>query len=198
MMVIGLTGSIAMGKSEVAKVLAEEGLPVFDADHEVHRFYDSVQGAQLLRPLFPFAVTAGKVDRQKLSAHLMAKPDDLTKLEKRVHAEIARRRADFLSRAKSEGEALAVLDVPLLFETGLDQQVDVTVVVSSHEHLQRRRALARPGMTEAKLSMVLKRQMPDAEKRQRANYVIENNESLEVLREKVLSVLHDIKEKAGL
>lgn len=195
MIIIGLTGSIAMGKSEVARVFVGEGLPLFDADKEVHALYDSVAGADLLRSLVPSAVEDGRVDRKKLSDHLVLSPEDLDPIEKIVHAEIARRRKAFLSEIEARGHSFAVVDVPLLFEKGGDKDVDVTVVVSAPADQQRSRALARPGMTDAKLDMILKRQMQDMEKRKRADYVIENTGTLEELRVRTLSVLDAIKKR---
>lgn len=195
MIVIGLTGGIAMGKSEVAKVFVSEGIPVFDSDREVHRLYDSKEGADLLAPLAPNAVSDGKVDRKALSALVLADPALLTKLETLVHAEIRARRQAFIAAEKSKGTEMVVLDVPLLFETGGDRDVDVTVVVSAGEEIQRRRALARPGMTEEKLAMVLKRQMPDAEKRRRAHHLIETTGTIEELRARVLAVIAQIRKE---
>jgi dephospho-CoA kinase len=195
MIIIGLTGSIAMGKSEVARILVDEGLPLFDADKEVHALYDSAEGAYLLRSLVPSAVKDGRVDRKRLSDHLVSSPDDLDPIEKVVHAEIARRRKLFLSDVKAQGHRLAVVDVPLLFEKGGDKDVDVTVVVSAPAEEQRSRALARPGMTEARFDMILKRQMPDSEKRKRADYVIDNSSTLEELRVRTLAVLDTIKKR---
>jgi dephospho-CoA kinase len=193
MIVIGLTGSIAMGKSEVARVLSAEGIPLFDADKEVHALYDSVEGANLLRRLAPTAIAGDKVDRATLSGLVLNEPDLLARLEEIIHAEIAKRRDTFVAAAKSGGNAVVVVDVPLLFEKGGDRDVDVSIVVSAPEHEQHRRALARPGMTSEKLNMILKRQMPDAEKRRRATYVIENNGTLEDLQAKALTVLKHIR-----
>jgi dephospho-CoA kinase len=198
MIVIGLTGSIAMGKSEVASVFREQGLPVFDADKEVHRLYDSPEGAQLLKPLAPAAIVEGRVDRKELSAVVMADAALLEKLETIVHAEITARRRDFLRDASARGQSMAVVDVPLLFEKGGDKDVDVTVVVSSPETEQKKRALSRPGMTPEKLAMVLKRQMSDTEKRRRADFVIENNSTLEELKNRTLSVLKAIRKEHAL
>jgi dephospho-CoA kinase len=195
MMVIGLTGSIAMGKTEVAKIFSAEGLPIFDADHEVHVLYDSAEGAALLMPVAPDAIVDGRVDRSRLTAIVMADPEVLKAGEKRIHAEVAKRREEFVAEARANGHALAVVDIPLLFETGGDAFVDVTVVVSTPPHLQRNRALARPGMTPEKLEMILSRQMPDVEKRKRADYVIVNDGSLTQLKERTLAVLKQIKRR---
>ena len=195
MIVIGLTGGIAMGKSEVAKVFVSEGIPVFDSDREVHRLYDSREGVDLLAPLAPTAVSDGKVDRKALSALVLADPALLEKLERLVHAEIRARRQAFIAAEKAKGTEMVVLDVPLLFETGGDRDVDVTVVVSAGEDVQRRRALARPGMTAEKLALVLKRQMPDAEKRRRAHHLIETTGTLEELHTRVLAVIAQIRKE---
>ena len=198
MIVIGLTGSIAMGKSEVANILRAEGLPLFDADREVHALYDSSHGATLLRDLAPEAIVDGHVDRQRLSRLVVAEPHLLKQLEKIVHAEIAQRRKTFVATAEAKGHAMVVADIPLLFEKDGDKEVDVTVVVSAPSQLQRMRALARPGMTADKLEMILKRQMPDAEKQQRADHVIDNTGTLVDLRNKTLAVLTAIRKEHRL
>jgi dephospho-CoA kinase len=198
MIVIGLTGSIAMGKSEVASVFLEQGIPVFDADKEVHRLYDSTEGAELISAVVPGAIIEGRVSRSKLTQFVVADGGLLEKLETIVHAEIARRRKDFLRDASERGHSIAVVDVPLLFEKGGEKEVDVTVVVTCSESEQRKRALARPGMTQEKLAMILKRQMPDAEKRGRADFVIENDGTLEELNTKTLAVLKAIRKEHAL
>ena len=195
MIIVGLTGSIAMGKSEVASIFRENGIPVFDADKEVHALYNSPEGANLLRPYAPDAVTASGVDRSKLSAAVFHDETLLNKLEPVVHTEIARRRANFVENAEADGHAMVLVDVPLLFEKGGDKDVDVTIVVSAPPQLQRPRALARPGMTPAKLDMILARQMPDAEKRKRADHVLENDGSIEDLRHRTLDLIQQLKHK---
>jgi dephospho-CoA kinase len=189
MIVVGLTGSIAMGKSEVAKVFAADGVPVFDSDREVHALYNSLAGAELLRELAPSATQNNVVDRAELSKLILADPAILQEVEKRVHAAIASRRKQFLAQAEAAGHGMVLFDIPLLFEKSYEKEVDVTIVVSSTETEQRKRALARPGMTAEKLDMILKRQMPDHEKRKRAEYVIENNGTLEDLRKAAQAVL---------
>jgi dephospho-CoA kinase len=192
MKVIGLTGSIAMGKSEVAKIFRQNGIPVFDSDAEVHALYDSPQGANLLRTDVPDATVYDRVDRKIVTELVMQDGDLLSRLEKKVHAEIRRRRLDFIAAAKFSGAHLVVVDVPLLFETAADKEVDATIVVSSSPEVQKQRALARPGMAEERLEMIMKRQMPDAEKRRRATHVIENNGTLDDLKratEKLISTI---------
>jgi len=188
---IGLTGSIAMGKSEAAKILREYGLPVFDADAQVHELYDSPQGADLIRPFNPQAIQSGKVDRQIVSAHVLKDPALLADLEKVVHVEIARRREAFIATAKAQGAKAVVLDIPLLFEVGADKSVDKTIVISSTPQLQRARALARPTMTEERLNLILARQMPDTEKCRRADAVIQNNSTLLEMKKSLLALLKE-------
>jgi dephospho-CoA kinase len=198
MITIGLTGSIAMGKTEVANIFRAEAIPVFDADKEVHALYDSPEGAALLGPFVADAIVNDKVDRPTLSKLVLEQPALLEKLETMVHAEIARRRALFVTQAEQAGHGILVVDVPLLFEKSGEKQVDVSIVVSAPEKLQHQRALKRPGMTQEKLDMILKRQMPDAEKRRLANYVIINDGTLEVLRANTLAVLNNIKKEHRL
>ncbi len=182
-----------MGKSEVARILRSEGIPVFDSDAEVHKLYDSKEGANLLRKLILEAIVNERVDRQILSARVLGNPDLLSDLEKKVHLEIRKRRDRFLADQKELGHAFAALDIPLLFETGSDNQADVVLVVSSKPETQLSRALARPGMTLEKLTMIMARQMPDAEKRERADFIIENNGSINDLQKSVLSVIDQLK-----
>jgi dephospho-CoA kinase len=198
MIIIGLTGSIAMGKTEVAKIFAAEAIPIFDADKEVHALYDSPEGVELLHPLVPKAIVNGKVDRPSLSKLLLEQPALLEKLETIVHTEITRRRMLFVEQAETAGHSIVVMDIPLLFEKSAEKHVDVTIVVSAPADLQQQRALARPGMTQQKLDMIVKRQMPDAEKRRLANYVIINDGTLEDLRENTLAVLNNIKKEHRL
>lgn len=188
---IGLTGSIAMGKSEAANILRQHGLPVFDADAEVHKLYDGLEGADLVRPFVPEATRLGKVDRQIVTAQVLKDPALLARLEKKIHVEIAKRREAFIAAAEAQGAKGVVLDIPLLFEVGADKAVDKTIVISSTPELQRARALARPGMTEERLNLVLARQMPDAEKCRRADAVIHNTSSLLEMKKSLLAVLEE-------
>jgi dephospho-CoA kinase len=197
MKVIGLTGSIAMGKSAVAKIFQERGIPVFDADAAVHELYDSERGALLIADFAPEAVVGGKVDRAILTRLVLADPALLTKLEPRIHAEIRKIRNDVLERARRDGIALAVVDMPLLFETGQETGIDKIIVVSSDPEIQLRRALARPGMTREKFDMIKSRQMPDSEKRKRADIIIENSGNLEDLRVKVMDLIDQLKDEAS-
>lgn len=192
MITIGLTGSIAMGKSEVSRIFSERGIPVFDSDQEVHALYDSDEGVALLSPLVPKAIIDGKIHRPSLSKIVLQDPDLLNRLEILVHSEIAKRRLAFQHTAESQGHEIIVFDIPLLFEKQLEKTVDVTIVVSAPQQLQMKRAMARPGMTEDKLNRILARQMPDAEKRKSADYVIENDGTLSDLKTRTITVLSQI------
>lgn len=169
---LGLTGSIGMGKSTTAAMFAEAGVPVWDADATVHALYRPGGAAVApIRAAFPDAIRDGGVDRAKLKAILAADPAALARLEAIVHPLTTQARQDFIAEHRTA--PLILLDIPLLFETGADADCDATVVVTAPPDVQRQRVLDRPGMTEAQLSLILARQMPDAEKRARADYLIE-------------------------
>ena len=191
--VIGLTGSIGMGKSTTAAMFADAGVPVWDADAAVHRLYArggaAVEG---MRALCPEAVVDGEVRREVLKEWIDRDPGALSRIEAVVHPLVAADRARFIADAVSD---VVVVDVPLLFETGGEASVDAVVVVSAPAELQRARVLARPGMTEARLDAILARQVPDAEKRARADYVIPTV-TLEETRRAVQDVLDDVRRRA--
>lgn len=191
MIVAGLTGSIAMGKSTVAKMLAALGAPVFDADCAVREFYRSPE-AQAVEAVFPGVIEGGEVNREKLAALALADPEALKRLEAIVHPEVARLRGAFLERAAAEGRRVVVVDVPLLIETAAHRSVDLVLVVSAGEAAQRARALARPGMTPAKFEAILARQTPDREKRRFAHCVIDTSGTLEQTRAQTAGVLRAI------
>jgi dephospho-CoA kinase len=174
MLVIGLTGSIGMGKSSVAARLRALGIAVFDADAEVHRLYAGPAVAAI-EAAFPGTSDGRTVDRQKLSAALLANPRDFARLEAIVHPLVLAAERAFLQAQAQRGARLAVLEVPLLLESGKPPPVDVIVVASAAADLQRQRVLKRPGMTLEKLEQVLARQLPDAEKRARADYVVDTS-----------------------
>jgi dephospho-CoA kinase len=190
MITVGLTGSIGMGKSTTAAMFAAEGVPVYDADAEVHALY--AKGGAAVAPLeaaFPGVVVDGAVDRAKLSHHVVGKPDALKRLEAIVHPLVGESRVGFFQDAVAKGADIVILDIPLLFETGGEKRMDAVVVVSAPADLQRERVLARPGMDEAKLDAILARQMADAEKRARAHFVIDTSRGLDAARAQVRDVL---------
>jgi dephospho-CoA kinase len=196
MMAVGLTGSIATGKTEVAKLFLAHGIPVFDADKAVHELYAAKDVACMISTEFPDAVVDGVVNRDRLSAHLQKNSQDFARLESIVHPLVKKKRDDFVTECRRAGQALAVLDIPLLFETGAEKEVDCVVLVAADEAVQRQRALARPGITEAKLQAILARQLPQAEKRKRADFVIENSGSLQNLVDQVTSLTSQLEKRA--
>ena len=189
---LGLTGSIGMGKSTTAKIFADLGVPVWDADATVHRLYaPGGAAARALSDDFPEAVMDGAVDRAALKMRLAKDPGALALLESRIHPLVAADRQDFVARARMYGAKLVVLDIPLLFETAADQDVDATVVVTAPPEVQRARVLARDDMTPDHLEHILSRQMSDAEKRRRATYVIVT-ETLEQTRRDVEHLIREL------
>lgn len=174
MLVVGLTGSIAMGKSTAAAYLRSRGVPVFDADVCVHEIYRE-EAVPLIEAAFPGTTEATGVNRARLSAALQLDPAGFKRLEGIVHPLVRDREIAFLRDAAEAGAAVAVLDVPLLYETGLDTALDAVIVVSASAEAQRERALMRPGMTPEKLDQLLARQTPDEEKRRRAHFVVDTN-----------------------
>jgi dephospho-CoA kinase len=178
MVVVGLTGSIAMGKSALTAIFRALGAPVFDADAEVHAFYRG-DGARAVEAAFPGVLVDGAVHRAKLAARVVGDPDAMRRLEAIAHPAVAERRTRFLDGARRAGARAAILDVPLLFETGGEAYVDVVVVVSARAEVQRARALARPGADAERFEALLKRQTPDVEKRRRAHFVIDTSGSLD-------------------
>lgn len=191
MIVVGLTGSIGMGKSATARMFAEAGVPVHDSDEAVHRLYAG-DAAPLVEAAFPGTTVDGSVDRVKLGRRVLGDPAALKKLEGIVHP-LVRADADaFLDRHRAAGTALAVLDIPLLFETGGRHRVDKVVVVSAAAGIQRRRVLDRPGMTPEKFEQILARQVPDAEKRRLADFVIDTGHSFEQTRAAVATVIEQL------
>ncbi|PST17711.1 dephospho-CoA kinase [Rhizobium sp. JAB6] len=191
---IGLTGSIGMGKSTSAKLFAEAGIPVNDSDAVVHDLY-SGEAVPLVEAAFPGTTSDGKVDRQELSRKLAGDPSGFRRLEAIVHPLVRDRERQFLERQRKAGADMVVLDIPLLFETGADKRVDKIVVVSCDPQIQRQRVLARPSMTEEKFNMILSRQTPDAQKRARADYVIDTGGSIEAAGEQVREIIADLRRK---
>ena len=190
MIVIGLTGSIGMGKTETARMFAREGVPVSESDVIVHRLYDR-QGAAVkpVAAAFPGVVADGRIDREKLAKHLGAHPEDFARLEAIVHPLVRAEQEKFLGGARRQGARLAVLDIPLLFETGRHRDVGKIVVVSAPADIQRRRVLARPGMTEEKFATILARQLPDSEKRGRADFIVDSDRGLDYAQAQVRHII---------
>lgn len=193
---IGLTGSIGMGKSETAKMFARLGIPVYDSDAAVHRLYEQ-GGAAVpeIEAAFPGTIVDGAVDRAALTRAITAKQDGFKILERIVHPLVAREQQKFLAEAMASGADMVVLDVPLLFETGGHARMDAVVVVSAPAELQRERVLARPGMTAEKLDQILSRQMADEEKRKLAHFVIETDKGLEPAFERVKEVVAELRQR---
>lgn len=173
---LGLTGSIGMGKSTAGQMFVERGYPLWDADEAVHRLYSAGGGAVApVSQAFPQAVVDGAIDRSALKEALAVVPDGFSRLEAIVHPLVAQDRAAFIGQARESGARIVVLDIPLLFETGAEAHMDGVAVVSTDAATQRRRVLARPGMTEETFQMILSRQMPDKEKRRRADWIIRSD-----------------------
>ena len=188
MFILGLTGSLGMGKSTTARFFAEEGVPVHDADAVVHRLYDG-EAAAAIEAAFPGTTAGGKVDRDKLAARVLGDSAALKRLEAIVHPLVQEAERRLLAEAESRGEKVAVLDIPLLFETGGEERVDAVVVVSAPPDVQRSRALERPGMTVDKLDAILAKQIPDDEKRRRADFVVDTSRGFEAARADVRAIL---------
>ncbi|WP_174302061.1 dephospho-CoA kinase [Caulobacter sp. S45] len=194
MILLGLTGSIGMGKSTTAAMFAAAGAAVYDADAAVHGLYAAGgEAGPRLMSLFPEAVgNDGAVDRAVLSRRVKADPVALATLEQIVHPLVAAERAGFLDAASTSGARVAVLDVPLLFETGLERSVDAVVVVTAEAQVQRARVLARPGMDADKLALLLARQTPDADKRSRASFIIDTGHGLAAARARVEAIMAEV------
>lgn len=193
---IGLTGSIGMGKSETAKLFARLGIPVYDADAAVHRLYEKGGAAVAdIAKAFPGCVDAGAVDRAALAREVTKSKDALGRLEGIVHPLVAREQLKFLDEASEKSAAMVVLDIPLLYETGGEARMDAVVVVSAPADVQRARVLERQGMTAEKLDHILSRQMPDAEKRARAHFVVETDKGLDHAFEQVKKIVESLQQR---
>jgi dephospho-CoA kinase len=188
MLILGLTGSIGMGKSTTARLFAEAGVPVYDADATVHRLYEG-EAAPAIEAAFPGTTTDGKVDRNKLSARVVHDPAAMKQLEQIVHPMLGASRKKFMDDAKRSGAPIVVVDVPLLFETGGEKRVDAVVVVTTTSEIQRQRVLARDNMTSETFDTILARQLPDAEKRRRADFVVDTSHGLDPVRARIRDIL---------
>jgi dephospho-CoA kinase len=188
MLILGLTGSIGMGKSTTAKLFMEAGVPVYDADAAVHKIYEG-EAAPAVEAAFPGTTVDGKVDRAKLSARVVQDPAAIKRLEQIVHPMLGASRQKFLAEAEQSGAPVVVMDIPLLYETGGEKRVDAVVVVSTSPETQRERILARGTMTPEALDAILARQLPDAEKRKRADFVVDTSHGLDPVRAAIRDIL---------
>ena len=196
MLVIGLTGGIGMGKSAAAERFAEHGIPVFNADLCVHLLYEG-EAVGAIEVAFPGVAKVGRIDRKLLSEKIAGSAERLLRLEGIVHPLVVAAELDFLRAAEKEGAPLAVLEIPLLFETGADSRVDVTVVMSAPQDVQRARVLSRPGMTADKLEHLLARQLPNAERVALADYVVDSGLSLADMRIEIDKLIESLKSREG-
>jgi dephospho-CoA kinase len=188
--ILALTGSIAMGKSDTLRLFAEQGIPTFDSDAIVHALYaKGGDGVAEVERLCPNAIVAGAVDRRRLSAAIEREPALLDGLERAIHPLVHRELAGFLAAERAKNTPLVVVDIPLLFETNREKEVDAVVVVSAPAAVQRQRVLARPGMTEEKLELLLSRQLSDAEKRARADFIVDTGRGHEFARGQVREIV---------
>jgi dephospho-CoA kinase len=198
MLIIGLTGSIGMGKSTTAAMFREHGAPVYDADAAVHDLYD-VGGAAVgpVGEAFPGVVQGGAVDRELLRQRVLGDPEALKRLNAIVHPLVGIDRQSFFAQAQAKGAEMVILDIPLLYETGGDARMDAVVVVSAPADMQRERVLARPGMTPERFDAILAQQMADAEKRARAHYVVDTGQGLDHARTQVTEIVNAMRARAG-
>lgn len=196
MLVIGLTGGIGMGKSSAAAHFKEHGVPVFDADAYVHKLYEG-DAVPLIEAAFPGTTRDGRVDRGLLAREVAGRPERLKELEAIVHPLVTRAEIDFLCAQEERGAAMAVLEIPLLFETGAEVRVDVTVTVSAPEEVQRGRVLEREGMTVQKFEALRARQLGDAERRARADHVLDSGSTLENLHGQLDALIESLRLKDG-
>jgi dephospho-CoA kinase len=196
MLVIGLTGGIGMGKSAAATHFARAGVPVFNADACVHSLYAG-KAVPAIEAAFPGVARNGRIDRDLLAAELAGSPERLRELERIVHPMVVEAEMAFLREQERAGAEFAVLEIPLLFETGAEARVDVTIVVSAPEAVQRKRVLTRPGMTPDKLEHLLARQLPDAEKRARADFVVDSGQALADMEGEIDKLIESLRGRKG-
>ncbi len=197
MIIIGLTGSIAMGKSETAKMFEAQGVPVFDADRAVHMLYAKDGGAvESVQRRFPSAIKDSAVDRGELAKLVLNDKTALAELEAIVHPLVHHQRQKFIEEAQDAGQPIVVLDIPLLFETNAQAQVDKIVVVSAPEDIQRQRALERPGMTSEKFEAILQKQVPDREKREQADFIVDSSKGLAAAQAQVVDIVGALSAKS--
>lgn len=191
MLVLGLTGSIGMGKSATARWFAAEGIPVHEADQAVHRLYEG-EAVAAVEQAFPETLVSGRVDRERLGRQVLDNPVALARLEGLIHPLVRAAERRFLAAASAGGARIVVLDIPLLFETAGEGRVDAVVVVTAPADVQRERVLGRPGMTPGKFESILVKQIPDAEKRRRAHFVVDTSRSFDSARAQVRGILRAV------
>lgn len=191
MIIIGLTGSIGMGKTTTAKMFTDENIPVQDADNVVHKLY-SGKAAPLIEATFPGTTQQGVVDRKELGKIVVGNSAAMKKLETLVHPLVKQERDSFIKTAKDNNEKIVILDIPLLFETGMETQCDKVVVVTTTPQDQKQRVLSRDGMSEEKFNNILKLQMPDSEKRKKADYIIDTSQGLQNAKKQVLKIIDEL------
>jgi dephospho-CoA kinase len=197
MILIGLTGSIGMGKSTIARMFADEGIPVWDADVAVHRLYAEDEALkQNIQAQFGEVITNGHIDRAKLNAALALKPENFARLNAIVHPRVGADRQAFITYHKSLGTDMIVCDIPLLFESGLESQFDKRLVITAPLEVQKQRVMARPGMTQIRFETLLARQMSDAEKLRRADMIIDTSLSLEACKQEVRLLIKNLRAEA--
>jgi dephospho-CoA kinase len=196
MLVIGLTGGIGMGKTSAAAHFASRGVPVFDADAYVHRLYEGPAVAAI-EAAFPGVAVDGCVDRERLAAQVAGAPERLKKLEAIVHPLVVKAEIDFLREQEAKGVKLAALEIPLLFETGAESRTDVTITLSAPEDVQKARVMERPGTTVEKFEALRARQLSDAERRKRADYVVDSGTTLENMQEQLDRLIESLQNRDG-
>ncbi|WP_085025763.1 dephospho-CoA kinase [Ensifer aridi] len=192
MIIVGLTGSIGMGKSTAAGMFRELGVPVNDADEVVHELYRG-EAVAPVEAAFPGVAKDGAIDRAELSRRLVAAPDRFAELERIVHPLVRAKEREFIARHKAAGAPFVLLDIPLLFETKAEERVDRVVVVTCDPETQRERVMKRPGMTAEKFAMIRARQVPDSEKRARADYIVDTSDSFDVTRQQILAIVDQLR-----
>ena len=196
MIIVGLTGSIGMGKSTTANIFREQGIPVHDADQTVHELYKA-EAVAPVEARFPGVAVEGIIDRERLSREVIGNAQAMRDLEAIVHPLVREKEISFIENARKAGAALVVLDIPLLFETNRQDRVHIVVVVTTSPKIQRERVLARPGMSKEKYQAILAKQVPDAEKRARADYIVDTSVGIEDAEEQVRKIIADIKQASA-
>lgn len=192
MIILGLTGSIGMGKSTTANMFAQQGIPVYDSDAAVHDLYAAGPAVTAIESLFPGTTNEDGVDRKKLGARVLGDNAALKKLEDLIHPMVRRAEKEFLSKARDSGASLVVLDIPLLFETSADKRVDKILVVTAPPDVQRDRVMSREGMTEARFNAIMSKQMSDEEKRSYADYVIDTSKGMDAARKATTEIIEEL------